>query len=107
MVFMQFLLQDSLKTIFQNLYLKFTLYALRSPSYAHQILFYETQESSYLAPSTFAPYAQLLVIYDKLLAQLRFTLYAVRPAFMKSTPGRLCLMQGPIPKHLDLNPVQL
>jgi hypothetical protein len=42
-------------------------------SYAHQILFYETQEISYFAPSAFAPYAQLLVIYAKLWAQLRFT----------------------------------
>jgi hypothetical protein len=56
-------------------------------SYTHQILFYETQESFYFAPSSFAPCAQLLVIYTKLWAQLRFALYAMRPAFMKSTPG--------------------
>jgi hypothetical protein len=63
------------------------LYALLLCIYAHQILFYDTQESPYFAPSAFAPCIQLFVIYAKLWAQLCFTLYAVRPAFMKPTPG--------------------
>ena len=67
-VFMQFLVQDSLKNIFQKF--EFVIYALRSTlcalrlrSYAHQISFYETQKSSDFAPSAFAPCALLLVIY--------------------------------------------
>jgi hypothetical protein len=56
-------------------------------SYAHQILFYEIREKFYFAQSAFAPCAQLLVICTKLWVQLRFTLYALHPAFMKSTPG--------------------
>jgi hypothetical protein len=65
---MQFLVQDSLKNIFQKFEcvihaLRSTLCALPLRSYAHQISFYETQKSSYFLPSTFAPCALLLAIY--------------------------------------------
>jgi hypothetical protein len=56
-------------------------------SCAQQILCYKTQDSSYLAPSVFVPCVKLFVLCAKLWVQLRFTLYAMGPAFMKSTRG--------------------
>jgi hypothetical protein len=83
-VFMQVLPQDSLKTVFQNLNLKFTLYACAVMPIKFFVI--KTQESSYFAPRALAPCTQLFVICAKLWEQLCFTLYAVCPAFMKSTP---------------------
>ena len=84
-VFMQFLVQDSLKNIFQKF--EFVIYALRSTL-------------AQLRPSNFILWntKKLLFCAERICAlrstfsHLRLTLgavalYALRPAFMKSTPG--------------------